>query len=311
MTGTTSNTIRRFARSSTDGSATELPSSVRTVVDESLSPPDRSLPAALCTVAGECSDDAADHRVNPDIDRLERVLEPVGDAVRYLEGYVRLRLAMGSVGGNAGVTAEPATDWLAEPSVDRDAAILASDSLHATAYATIAETPLPDDRLLELYRLLTQGSTALAHRSFPQFDTETPVNARVSVEATLAGVAGALGVTAVGGSTETRRCLRRYSHAIMIALASQSTVGTDDTRPRATAIAVLSGQRTPRIVEPRARVKHCSSTVTNALERARTALEPLDSDAISREVDRVSAETLPPLVRLERATRLPFQDGRT
>lgn len=309
MTGTTSNTIRRLARSSTDGSATELPSPIRAVVDESLSPPDRSLPAALCTIAGECSDDVADHGLNPDTDRLDRVLEPVGDAVRYLEGYVRLRLAMGSVGGDAGVTAEPTTDWLAEPSVDRDAAILASDSLHATAYATIAETPIPDDRLFELYRLLTQGSTALAHRSSPQFDTETSVDARVGVEATLAGVAGALGVTAVGGSTETRRCLRRYSHAVMTALASQSTVVADDTGPRATAVAVLSGQRAPRVVGTR--VGHCSSTVTNALERARTALEPLDPGAIPREIDCASAETLPPLVRLERATRLPFQDGRT
>lgn len=288
MTEHISTTIRRFARSSTHRSTADLPSPIQTVVDDALSPLDRSLPVALCTVAGECSAVADAHGLTADAARLEAVLEPVREAVRFLEGYVRLRLA-GST-------------------TDRDTAVLASDYLHARAYAAVADSPIPDDRLVDCYRLLTRGSTALARRSYSELETESAVSPRVDAEATSAGVAGALGVAAVGGTTETRRCLRRYSYAVMSALAAQSSAATDDFHPRATAVNVLSGRPATRtrVVEERAPVEHADSTVATALERARDALESLAvDDADGRPLDGASS----PLVRLERATRLPFQIG--
>ncbi|WP_049890231.1 polyprenyl synthetase family protein [Natronorubrum sulfidifaciens] len=308
MTGNTPQQIRERTRSSTDGSVADLPPPFRAVVDESLSSPDESLPRALCHVAGECSDDVAD-QTEATTTRLEDLLEPVCDAVGFLEGYARLRLAEGVTGDETAVAAETVPDWIAMSPVDRETAILASDFLHASAYERIAKTPVPDDRKLELYRLLTHGSAALASRSHSAFEPDKPAETGVDVAATLAGVAGELGVTAVGGSAETRDCLRRYSRAITCALASQSTVTVDDTDTRATAVAVLSGHQPVRVETDREHDDQYSPPVTTAVERAQTALERLATDDRPSTDDQPATRTPPPLARLEQATRLPFQGG--
>ncbi len=299
---------RRIARSSIADQNAGLAPPVDAAVDDALSPPDQSLPVALCTVAGEFAAGDANHGEGLDPDTLECVLEPVCGAVRLLEGYVRLRLALA---GSDRTTAEtdPVADWLEGQSIDRDTALLASDHLHASAYVTVAETPVSDAQLLELLELVIQGSTALAQQTFPASSTDETADDRVPVEATLAGLAGALGVAAVGGSTETRETLRRYGHELVTALASQSAVTSADPTPRATAVGVLFDGQSRRVVGEQSSIERCSPPVRNALEHARAALESLAAGEVSSEAEWPPGDTLPPLVRLEQATRLPFQNS--
>lgn len=296
-----------------------LAPSIRSLATASLPSRERSLPAALCTVAGEIGLEAAD-RQPPDTDRIDHVLEPPSNAIVLLEGYVRLRFALAATAddaGNHGETAlaiDPQPSWLPDLledlqlPADRDAAILASDHLHASADAVIADTPIPDRRHLELYRLLTAGSTAIAHRFLTHADAKRddgkrPSDACAGVEAKLAATASAVGAAAVDAPTETRRALETYSHAMMAALASQATTDADDD-PRSRVARLLAGEVPQRTIgndtggEP---------AVDRHLERARNALETIagtiDADATDASIDDDST----PLERLERATHIPFQ----
>ena len=299
---------RRIARSSIADQNDGLAPPVDAVVDDALSPPDQSLPVALCTVAGEFAAGDAAHGERLDPDTLECVLEPICGAVRLLEGYVRLRLALAG-SDRATVETDPVADWLEGQSIDRDTALLASDHLHASAYVTAAKTPISDAQLLEVLELVIQGSTALAQQTLPASSTDETVDDRVPVEATLAGLAGALGVTAVGGSSDTRETLRRYGHELVTALASQSMTTSADPDPRATAVGVLFDGQSRRVVGEQSSIERCSPSVRDSLEHARAALEMLVADDIPSKSEWPPDDTLPPLVRLEQATRLPFQNS--
>jgi len=309
----TPSSTRHIARSSTDQPRAGLALTVQAIVDASVPDRERSLPAALCTVAGEVGRDASDHESPLEVDQFEQVLEPAVTATTLLEGYVRLRLALVSarLTPAADDTAHR-TDWIdslledGKLVIDRDAAILASDHLHASSYAMVAETPLPDRRRLELYRCLTEGSTTLAQQFLAQTRSEGGGKNRFGVEATLAETASALAATAVGLPTEIRSTLRTYSHALMTALASQSSLTADDVDPRTSAVRVLSDASSQQVAEDSVRV---ASAVESDLERARRALETLAESvgnarvAPGRKVEDASS----PLARLERATRWPFR----
>ena len=312
---TARNARRQCPAETTDG----LAAPIRALATASLPPRDRSLPATLCTTAGEVGLETADYHAQPDADRLGRLLEPVATSVVLLEGYVRLRLAL-VAGADGDVhddddariqTADATPEWLSvlleniRLPADRDAVLLASDHLHAGAYATIADAPLPAERQLELYRLLTEGSSALARR-FLLLSDAAPVDERrgaidwTAVEATLAETAGALGAAVVGAPTETRTALRTSSHAVMIALTSRTSVASD-TDLRSRAARILAGEtETPAGATPRDGVDSGGPAVESHLERARGALESL-----AEAVETPSSGSTP-LDRLERATRLPF-----
>ncbi|WP_245724276.1 hypothetical protein [Natronorubrum texcoconense] len=288
---------RRIARSTPNSPGGELAPRIRTLATDTVTPRDRSLPAALCTVAAEVGFETANGTDSANATAFADVLEPVVTTVTLLEGYVRLRLTLVDA-------AEALADWGA-PTVDRDDAILASDFLHASAYATVAETPVPDRRRLELYRLLLGGSTTLTRQCLARADADERADAngasdgRFEAPATLAETAGAIGATVVGASAETRTALRRYSHAMMTALASQSSATSDDDDPRASAARVLFDPTCQHAVVTDEELAYATPTVERSLERARTALEALADDAAGTDVSS-------PLGRLERATRVPF-----
>ncbi|WP_440770893.1 hypothetical protein [Natronorubrum sp. DTA28] len=299
---------RRIARSIPDSPGGELAPRIRTVATEFVPARDRSLPAALCTVAGEIGVEAANETDSTNATAFADVLEPVVTTVTLLEGYVSLRLTL--VDAADAVTA-------ARSATDRDDAILASDFLHAGAYATLAETPVSDRRRLELYRLLLEGATTLTQQCLARSDADEPVDpdervdtdegagtdetvdGRFEAAATLAETAGAIGAATVGASTETRTALRQYSHAMMTALASQSSATSDDDDPRASAARVLFDPTCQHAVVTDEELAYATPAVERSLERARTALEALADDAASTDVSS-------PLGRLERATRVPF-----
>ncbi|GAB3670801.1 hypothetical protein [Halopiger thermotolerans] len=356
-----------------DRSFSGLSSTVRAIVSEVVSPRDRSFPAALCTIAGEVAattavgtdpptatggDGDGDGNTDPNtaltFDEREgpadEILTSVADAVTLLEGYVRLR-----------------SDLCDSDRYDdrerRDAAVLASDHLHAAAYATITDVPVPDRRSLELYRQLAAGSSALAagfaERTPAEAETETgrevaPENRAASGSAprerpselddelarpctVLAETAATLGTTAVGAADETRAAMNAYARSLSAALwrtvesrsASRSGTGSEpgsgsaskmtadaidtDGDPRETAARVLSG---------RARASPSSDGATRSspaaarhVERAREALSPLvsrsEAEAGTDETeDETETPTPSPLARLERATRIPFENER-
>lgn len=301
-----------------------LAPSIRSLATASLPPRDRSLPAALCTVAGEIGLEAADRRL-PDHDRLDRVLEPPSTAIVLLEGYVRLRFALVATAdadgpGETDLAVDSRPDWLPDLladlqlPADRDAAILASDHLHASADAVIADTPIPDRRHLELSRLLTAGSTAIARRFLTHADAkrddgERPTDDCAGVEAKLAVTASAIGAAAVDAPIETRRALETYSHAMMTALASRTTADADDD-PRSRVVRLLAGEVPQRTIgtDTGGEVDGGKSAVDRHLERARDALETItgtiDADATDASIDGDPT----PLERLERATHVPSQE---
>ncbi|ADD04894.1 uncharacterized protein Nmag_1315 [Natrialba magadii ATCC 43099] len=126
------------------------------IVTDATPPRDRSLPVSLCRLAGVVGrpqrappEQATDTPPQP----LSTVLPPLETALSYFEAYVRLRLDL--------LLTDRYPDT--QPRA-RDAAILASDFLHAGAYAAVADAPLSEQRTLELYRVLTRASTQLSHQ---------------------------------------------------------------------------------------------------------------------------------------------------
>ncbi|RQG94433.1 hypothetical protein [Natrarchaeobius chitinivorans] len=278
---------------STDTPLQGLSPSVRSIVSHSLPARDRSLAAALCTIAGEAAS-ASDERTGG---RPAQSLEPVTKAAVTFEGYARIRL-----------------DLLATDRYDRenarDAAVLASDYLHAAAYTMAAETAVPDRRSLELYRILTEGSTTLAALFFERVPESSASSPDVSAhpDVVLAETASALGATAVGATTETRAAIERYARGLTAALIAHPD-RTDE--PHRTAIGALSGTaERPETDEVGPETSQFvrfgddrPSTVERHLERARDAIETLRRTQLDTRSD---AESM--FARLEGATRIPFDD---
>ncbi|RKD95830.1 hypothetical protein [Halopiger aswanensis] len=325
-----------------DRSFSNLSSTVRSIASEVVLPCDRSLQASLCTIAGEVaattdrrtptvaeSDAEADtaltfdeHEGQPD-----EILSSVAEAVALLEGYVQLRYDLLYSDRYTGRE-------------QRDAAVLASDHLHAAAYATITDAPVPDGRSLELYRHLAAGSSALAAEfaeltpTGPDDDTGADATPRaqpsddssVHPRAVLAETATTLGATAVGAADETRAAMNAYARSLSTALCRvtasasssesgavpASTAARAGTDPRETAARVLSGRADASSSSDGAAV--ASPGIARHIERARDALAPLvdrSETAATAGTENSTDSTTPgpaPLARLERATRIPFAD---
>ena len=265
---------------------------VRRIVSESIPTRDRSLPVLLCRLGGEIGAEATDERPCQPVDRI---VEPLANAVASLEGYVRLRQDL------------LWTDRYDRPA-DRDAAILAGDSLHATAYAELADVPTTDRRAVALYRTLARGSTtlAIALRS-PASPRPASEKADDRPDAILAGTAGSLGATAVGATDDVGAALERYGRSLLTALAALPSE-RDATRERvarrlADPLAFDSSTDSggSRASDDRAE-RTATPTLESHLRRARGAVETLEA-ATGESADGRTA-----LARLERATRIPFQD---
>ncbi|WP_049921805.1 hypothetical protein [Halopiger djelfimassiliensis] len=287
---------------------------VRAIVSDALPPHDRSLPVALCTIAGEVgAETVPDRELESGSRAVDRRLEPVTNAVTSFEGYARIRHDL------------LVTDRY-DRDDDRDAAVLASDYLHAAAYTMLDEAPVSDRRTLELYRIMIDGSTALSHRFLSWTDGDGPTGtADCPPEATLAETATALGAAAVGATSDVRSAMDAYGHALTTAL----SVTPSSDAPRETAVRVLTGREsletsadgdTPSrgwaSVQAR---RHDPSAVTSHLERAREALSRLTRRVDGTDATPVGSESVSetqpsggpygsPVARLRRATRIPFQD---
>ena len=328
----------RRGSTTVDRSFSALAPAVRRIAFDAVPPRDRSLPVALCLSAGAvaAATDDADATVRESDPRADDRLEPVTNAVAFLEGYVRIRarLLRATENEEGEVVAEDG-----EPNAladRRDAAVLASDYLHAAAYEPIAAAPIPDRRTLDLYRTLASGSSSLAGRfalsagepTADDTDGEGGAEAGVGTErpnATLAATAGALGATATGASSDARTALETYARSLSAALRTRSGALPEDASvdPRETAVRVLSGRVGDGETEDQRggadgsavdyREPSAAATVPDAvaspsaapaiernLERARDAVATLE-DAVASTADRA------PVARLERATRIPFR----
>ncbi|TYT60344.1 polyprenyl synthetase family protein [Natrialba swarupiae] len=274
----------------------DLPPSVRAIVADSLPTRDRCLSVALCTLAGEVARSFDGDRVD---DRGDYALGPVSEAVCAFDGYVSIRFAL-------------LVDDRYETANDRDAAILASDYLHASAYTAIGKTPISDRRALELYRTLVDGSTAIATGFFSlNPEIEAPATSRSDAsrhpDVSLAETAAALGTTAVGATAETRSAIERYARSLTEALTATPSVRDE---VRTAVVRTLSGS-TDRWradgSDDRNDVGHPDGTqppMIDHLETARTAIESLRR---GRDESAGSHERRDPIDRLERATRIPFE----
>lgn len=254
---------------------------IRAIVADSLPPEHRSVPAALCSTAGELA--AARSDAGPNEDRP--ILEAVASAIHSLEGYVRIRHEL--VTGDRYATAD-----------GRDAAVLASDLLHATAYATIDEVPVGDRRSLELYRLLTETSTRLS-RSFLAC-TEDSDDETGHPTAILTSLAAETGAVAVATTDETRDAMRSYGRALGAALASRSD-SVDDVFEVTARVLSANGSGDDVATSAGQTGSGAATTpVERHLERARQALDALEPASPD------NSDASRPLSRLERATRVPF-----
>lgn len=297
-----------------DRSLSGLSSTVRAIASEVVPPRDRSLPVSLCTIAGEVAAttdrgtntapetdaDAETALTFGEHDQSDEILSAIAEAVSLLEGYVQLRHDL------------LYSDRYADRE-RRDAAVLASDHLHAAAYATITDAPVPDRRSLELYRQLAAGSSSLA-AGFAAWTTsesadgdDTDANATalkqpsdddfVQPRAVLAETAATLGATAVGAADDTRTAMDEYARSLSTALcrvtssASSPKSGSvhasradgSPTDPRETAARVLAGRFN---ASPRSDGTSATSPgIVRHLERARDALAPLVERAETAAVD--------------------------
>ncbi|WP_254766634.1 hypothetical protein [Salinilacihabitans rarus] len=247
-----------------DRADASLSAAAAATVADALVPRDRSLPVALARVAAACGAGA---------DRS--TVERVETAVAAFEGYVRLRAAS------------------LDPTAERDVAVLASDYLHARAYEAIGGASVACPRRLALYRVLIDGSDALARRFFERSAAESTTD-DASSAAALAGVAGELGATAAGASRETATAFGRYGRALATALDRVPSPG-----PRDAVVRALSGAEPPDGADGADRTRRASRPDPN-LDRLGAALDAL-----------VAADAVDPRVRrrLERATRITTERG--
>ncbi|SDR38654.1 polyprenyl synthetase family protein [Natronobacterium texcoconense] len=292
----------------------QLASPVRRIVSDSVPPQSRSVPATLCTVAAEIAAGSTADSSDPSAE----IVDPVVSAVTSLEGYVRIRHDL------------VATNRYAAETDERDAALLASDYLHAAAYAAVDDAPISDRRSIELYRILTGGSTALSRGFLEWGDTGTDADTdddhqRSRPTAILAGVAAELGATALGATNETRSATKNYGRSLGSALAIRSSSSDPIDDVHGLTARILSGHTSSSETDGRSvhqdgiESRSSSSAIVPApverhLEQARETLERLEAAAdvgLERsdgdETGLTAGRSPSPLDRLERATRVPFQ----
>lgn len=256
-----------------ESSLEALSATTRSVVGESVRRRDE-LPSTLARTAGAAVGET----------KAEGLRE-VATAISFLTAYAKVREDLLAPDSSLYVTPR-----------ERDAAVLASDYLHASAYETLARAPLPVDRRVSCYRQLTEGSKALAERLLVEADADRPAGRRrsrtdrePSSRAVIAGVGGAVGALAGGGSGEVIDAFRTYGESLTTAAESAAS---DARGPLENLCAVLEGDLPPRLdVEVLASSRAGDAQVLDdALETARSALEGVPNS--------------PARNRLERATNL-------
>lgn len=272
--------------------------SVRRIVTDAIPPRDRSLPVALCAVGGEVGSRLSDGSSPSRGRAVDRTLEPITNAVALFQGYVRIRDGL-------------LTSDRYDRSGDRDAALLASDYLHAAAYARVADASVSDRRAIELYRVLTEGSTGLATRFLSRAEADAGSAGLDAdgddrrLDAVLAGTAAALGATAVGATDEARTAIDRYGRALLAAV--DAAPSSDDCRERATLVLSdrdATGERGEPTRSRSAPDGDGRRAVERHLDRARAALATLEEVGHPA----IDGRGATPFARLERATRIPFRD---
>ncbi|EMA32384.1 hypothetical protein [Halobiforma nitratireducens] len=361
-----------YDATSTARSDTGLASPVAAVAFEAVPDRDRSLAATLCVVAGEIaavtgSSPAPSPRSDPSPGRNRTpVPDCVIDAVTSLEGYARIRRDLVVTDRYDRLEESVSTERLetgtetgTEGSTnDRDAAVLASDYLHAAAYAAAGEAPVPARRSLELYRILAAGSTTLSHEFLERTACRDEHTGPVSTDAegyetnasetgewtaadsetapfpmaTVVGVAAELGATVVGTNETVRSSLETYGRSLaaaLVARSSRSSVGVPrpiDEELLTTAVRELSGESDQpdgifladsNDESPSAGTATVPTDAVEVhLQRAHDAIGTLERAIASDIVADAGSdddsgphwgtEDRSPLVRLERATRIPF-----
>ncbi|ARS90609.1 hypothetical protein [Natrarchaeobaculum aegyptiacum] len=300
-----------FDRTAADYPVASLSPAVRDIVTDALPRPDRSLAVVLCQVAREVSLDAGDCASATDTPDPEEVDSPTADpttdlvtAVGCFEGYVEIR-------------ADLLADERYGRPTDRDAAVLASDYLHAAAYTQIGGLTDSSRRTASMYQVLTRGSTALATAFHVQSaDARDDATDSRTPDAVLAGTASELGATAAGATEDAREALERYGRSLLGAIAAHPS--PSDAVGDVAAL-VLSGRPEEAAVERDAKASSSSkprddthtATVRRHVERAREAITTLERSG-GRADERSKTDSRPmsrsPLSRLERATRIPFAD---
>ncbi|WP_049927455.1 hypothetical protein [Halopiger goleimassiliensis] len=272
----------------TDRQFPGLSPTVRGIVTDSIRSRDRSFAVACCTVAGEIAAASADENRRQSIDST---LADLGDAVACFEAYVSIRRAL-------------LTGDRFDRPVDRDAAILGSDYLHAAAYAGVAAAVESVERTLELYSVLAEASTTLATEFLAAASDEATPGSddRYPPEAILAGTAATVGATAAGATDEVRAACDRYARSLRGAIAAATPSAEE---PLETATLILTGEHTRDTIAGEVDwADDHSDAVASHLERARDAIATLEGE-LEGHVDAGTDRT--PLARLERATRIPFQ----
>ncbi|RQG92754.1 hypothetical protein EA462_00540 [Natrarchaeobius halalkaliphilus] len=300
-------TTTRDESGSTRRSFSNLSPSVRTIASDAIPTDDRSIPVALCRLGTELRLES--DRPHP---KSHRSTAPVVDAIRSLEGYVVVRR-------------ELLETERYDREAMRDTAVLASDFLHAKAYESIAETPLTRRRLLELYRIATDGSTAISTQFLARVANESAggVEHDGTPFETLSETAAALGTTAAGTSDETRAAFERYGRELTAAC-HRHPLSIE--RSQRVAVEILAGSTSTEPTDGRERVTDdtarltddgdrpngegdrlaASSSLEQHLASARTSLDRLRE--LNRSASVSSAQNQPILSRLERATRIPFEN---
>lgn len=299
-----------FDRTAPDYPITSLSPAVRDIVTDALPRPDRSLAVVLCQVAREVSLDAGNHASTADAPALEQVDSPTAEpttglvtAVGCFEGYVEIRTDL-------------LVDERYDRPTDRDAAVLASDYLHAAAYTQIGGLTDSSRKTASMYRVLTRGSTALATTFHVQStDAREDETGSRTPDAVLAGTASELGATAAGATDEAREALERYGRSLLGAIAAHPS--PSDAVGEVAALVLsdrpeeATAKRNARAPSNARRPDDTRTTVTRHLERAREAIATLERSR-GRTDGRSAAASGPvtrsPLGRLERATRIPFGD---
>lgn len=297
-----------FDRTAPNHPGASLSPSVREIVTDALPSPDRSLAVGLSQAA---RDVGLDHRgqraaTNGDVEGKVPGSESTSslvEAVQCFEGYVGIR---------ADLLGSDHFDHASE----RDAAVLASDYLHAAAYTQLEGVSDSSRQTVSMYQVLTRGSSALSTAFHVQsagtrrVRTESP-----TPEAVLAGTASELGATAAGATEDAREALQRYGRSLLGAITEHPSP-SDAVGEVATL--VLSGRLEDGAVEGDATASPRQpaaddgrpALVSKHVQRAREAIATLERSPGHQEREVADTPTDPdsrsPLRRLERATRIPF-----
>ncbi len=328
MTNHTSTPVSETVADRFDRTMPSLSPDVRSVAFDALEPVDYSCPVALCRTTGAAVSSA----------RLsEQALETITVAIEALQGYVQLRSELlehdrdgSSADRDAAILAGDYLHAFAHASIG-DLSIDDTRQIELFRVLTAGSNTLARSYLEPSSGAERTNLDGFRQRE-PELSETTP--AASTPDATLAAVAAELGATVVGAPETVRESVRTYGYSLSRALTIASLEpsntpdpsDTSDECPRSIAIRVLSGRSATETADaPPTANRGGPATETEKapnrlelLERelasARTALETVDAVDQSAEAtnhrgsEHAGWGDQHPRERLERATRIPFED---